>query len=70
MEWTPRGMLEGGQHVLKNKEESLMRYRALGRTGIQVGEIGVGCEGFLGKTPEQIKEWLDVMEAEIGRAHV
>ena len=40
-----------------------MRYRTLGRTGLRVGEIGVGCEGFLDKTPEQVAEWLDVMEA-------
>ena len=40
-----------------------MRYRTLGRSGIQVGEIGVGCEGFLEKTPKQVSEWLDVCEA-------
>lgn len=39
-----------------------MKYRVLGRTGLRVGEIGVGCEGFLGKTPEQVSEWLDVLE--------
>ena len=40
-----------------------MRYRTLGRSGLRVGEIGVGCEGFLEKTPEQVREWLDVCEA-------
>ena len=40
-----------------------MQYRTLGRSGLRVGEIGVGCEGFLEKTPEQVKEWLDVCEA-------
>ncbi len=40
-----------------------MRYRTLGRSGIRAGEIGVGCEGFLDKTPEQVREWLDVCEA-------
>lgn len=40
-----------------------MRYRVLGRTGLRIGEIGVGCEGFLGRTPEQVTEWIDVMEA-------
>ncbi len=40
-----------------------MRYRTLGRSGLRVGEIGVGCEGFLEKSPEQVREWLDVCEA-------
>ena len=40
-----------------------MEYRTLGRTGIRVGEIGMGCEGFVGKTAEQIREMVDVMEA-------
>ena len=26
-----------------------MNIRALGATGIRVGEIGMGCEGFIGK---------------------
>ena len=40
-----------------------MQKRTLGRTGIQVGEIGMGCEGFIGKSPEQMKEMVDIMEA-------
>ena len=40
-----------------------MRYRTLGRTGLRVGEIGMGCEGFLNKSPEQVAEMVDVMEA-------
>ncbi|MBD5155942.1 MAG: aldo/keto reductase [Oscillibacter sp.] len=40
-----------------------MQYRTLGRTGIQVGEIGMGCEGFIDKTPEQIREMVDLMES-------
>ena len=40
-----------------------MRCRTLGRTGLLAGEIGVGCEGFLDKTPEQVKEWVDLMES-------
>ena len=40
-----------------------MEYRTLGRTGIRVGEIGMGCEGFVGKTAEQIREMVDLMEA-------
>ena len=38
-----------------------MQYRTLGRTGIRVGEIGMGCEGFAGKTDAQIKEMVDLM---------
>ena len=40
-----------------------MQYRTLGRTGIQVGEIGIGCEGFIGKTGEQVREMVDLMVA-------
>ena len=36
------------------KEKVTMQQRTLGRTGIQVGEIGMGCEGFMGKTAEQV----------------
>ena len=30
-----------------------MEYRELGRTGLRVCEIGLGCEGFVGKTEEE-----------------
>ena len=39
-----------------------MNIRALGATGIRVGEIGMGCEGFIGKTRQEVREFLDVME--------
>lgn len=41
-----------------------MEYRELGNTGIMVSEIGMGCEGFVEKEPLQVKEFVDLMEAE------
>lgn len=39
-----------------------MRYRELGRTGLNVSEIGMGCEGFLEKSSEQVRAFVDMME--------
>lgn len=41
---------------------SNMRYRELGRTGLMVSEIGVGCEGLVEKPYEFIKGFVDTME--------
>ena len=41
-----------------------MNYRNLGDTGLLVSEIGMGCEGFAGKSDEEIAEFVDLMEKE------
>lgn len=41
-----------------------MNYRILGRTGLRVSEIGMGCEGFLEKTDGQVLEFVNLMEQE------
>ena len=39
-----------------------MNFRKLGRCGLTVGEIGMGCEGFVDKTDDEIRAFVDVME--------
>lgn len=40
-----------------------MNYRTLGRTGLKVSEIAMGCEGLVDKSYEQVLEFVDKMEA-------
>jgi len=40
-----------------------MNYRTLGRTGLKVSEIGMGCEGLVDKSYDQVKEFVDKLEA-------
>ena len=39
-----------------------MKYRQLGRTGLSVSEVGVGCEGFVGKSASEVRALVDAME--------
>lgn len=39
-----------------------MNYRTLGRTGLSVSEIGMGCEGFVGKSADEVRLLVDAME--------
>lgn len=40
-----------------------MVYRKLGNTGIELSEIGMGCEGMVGKPYDFVKEFIDTMES-------
>ena len=39
-----------------------MVYRTLGRTGLKVGEIGMGCEGFVAQEGALTEPLIDAME--------
>lgn len=39
-----------------------MKYRKLGKTGLSVSEVGMGVEGLIGKTQEEVTHLVDLME--------
>ncbi|MGI6012871.1 MAG: aldo/keto reductase [Oscillospiraceae bacterium] len=39
-----------------------MTYRELGTTGLLISEIGMGCEGFVEKSYEEVRAFVDKME--------
>lgn len=42
-----------------------MQYRELARTGLRVSEIGLGCEGFSGKTQAEATAWIHTALASV-----
>ena len=42
-----------------------MQYRELARTGLRVSEIGLGCEGFSGKTQAEAIAWIHTALASV-----
>lgn len=40
-----------------------MEYRVLGRTGLRVSEIGMGCEGFVDQSDQKVLEFVNRMDA-------
>ena len=46
------------------EEQGAVKYRRLGKTEYMVSEISIGCEGFVGKSEEEIRQFVDVMDRE------
>lgn len=42
-----------------------MQYRELARIGLRVSEIGLGCEGFSGKTQAEATAWIHTALASV-----
>ena len=48
---------------VRNIRSIPMRYRSLGRSGLTMSEIALGCEGLLGKPEAFVRSALDMMES-------
>ena len=53
---------ERAKGPFRREERRNMNYRTLGRTGLSVSEIAMGCEGFVDKSYEQVLAFVDKME--------